>query len=162
MTRYNYNPYRDITQVVCDDQYLLAYNGLEYFLDEQNNTLNIREKESKNIIMAVDKNGQLAIRVPVNWGMRRLVELLTASLFGFHTIAVYRYGKFRIYVHPESCDRYVQWDSEPSLIKYTIDEGAKVVVLDIHGVPILGATLQKTTSNNKKAGNKRVDKTSAW
>lgn len=159
MTRYQYNMYRDTFNVMNDDLNMLEYNSMEYFLDEMNNTLNIREKVSKKIIMAIDKNGQVAIRVPIDWGRRSMIEMTTASLLGFRVISVYRYGKYRMYVYPDTEYRYVSWDSEPSLIKYVIDDDAKVVVLDIHGVPIMGAKLQKSSSNNRKP---KVGKTAEW
>lgn len=151
--------YRDTFNVMNDDLNMLEYNSMEYFLDEMNNTLNIREKVSKKIIMAIDKNGQVAIRVPIDWGNRSMIEMTTASLLGFRVLSVYRYGKYRMYVYPDTEYRYVSWDSEPSLIKYVIDDDAKVVVLDIHGVPIMGAKLQKSSSNNRKP---KVGKTAEW
>ena len=160
MTRYTCDRYdRNEIRILTDDLYTLERYGAEYVLDEVKNTLNIVTIKTKEILIAIDVNGNMAVRVPCMWNSEiYLFGELIKEIFGFATLFRNRYGKDRIYLYrSRDMGRYegINIHDESVVTKYVIDDDAEVVVFNIHGVPIFGAKPQKTK-------NTKQNKTSDW
>lgn len=160
MTRYTRDRYgRDGVMILADDLYILEKYGAEYVLDEVKNTLNVVIADTREILVAIDVNGNMAVKVPCMWHNEvYLFTELIKEIFGFRPIFKNKYGRDRIYLcRHRDMGRYEWIDEhdESFVTKYVIDDTAKVVVFDIHGVPVFGAKPQK---KNKP----KHDKISDW
>ncbi len=179
--RYSVSQYGNQTRLYAsnyqNDVWLME-NGLnkyEYVFDDSNNSLSVVGVISKETILAITSDGKVVIRIPISFDMAnkpymdrikaKFILSFCSTVFGYKVLMINRFRKNRVYVYPDS-ESWVDWDSNPLVEKYIIDNNAPAVILDLNMKVIYGATLQLNPSN-KRVGNPgtptpRCKKESDW
>lgn len=150
-------------------------NKYEYAYDETNNSLLVVNTLSKETVLAITSDGKVVIRIPTSLDVMnrpymdrvkaKFLLSFCSTVFGYKVLMINRFGKNRVYVYPDN-ETWIDWDSNPLVEKYLIDDDAPAVIMDLNMKVLYGATPQKNPSN-KRVGNPgtptvRCKKESDW
>lgn len=176
--RYGISTVKD-KQVVYASQYQndiwVMSDRYEYVFDESTNSLLVVSTYDKETILAITSDGKVVIRIPtfldyanrlsINRDRAKFIMSFCSIVFGYKVLMLNRFRKNRVYVYPDA-EGWVDWDTNPMVEKYNIDDKAPAVIMDLNMKVLYGATPQKNPSNKRVANpgtpKPRVKKESDW